>query len=89
MLKPLDDRIIVKLQEHEDKTKSGLIITGSLQDEIQYATVIEIGPETDKIKPKLNKGQKVIIKNNVGTKIKYEGDDLIIVKQSDILAVIE
>ena len=89
MLKPLEDRIIVKIIENEDTTKSGIILTGTLQDEICYAIVVEVGKGTDKVKIEVKKADKVVIDKDIGTKIKYEGEELLIIKQSNILAIIE
>ena len=93
MLKPLSDRVVVKMVENEETTKSGIILTGNAQDKSKVAEVVEVGPG-EKIDGKreemsVKKGDKVYLNEYAGTKIKYEGEDLVIVRQSDILAVIE
>lgn len=87
MLKPLADRVIVKMLEKEDTTKSGIIISGGSQERQQFALVIEVGPGTEKVKMEVIKGQKVIISKYAGTEIEYENENFIIVSQEDILAI--
>lgn len=93
MLKPLLDRVVVKMIESEETTKSGIILTNSAKEKPQIAEVLEVGPggnvDGNDIKMYIKKGDKVILNKYSGTEIKYEGEDLIIVKQSDILAIVE
>ena len=93
MLKPLLDRVVVKMVENEETTKSGIILTGNAQDKSKIAEVLEVGPgelvDGKREEMSVKKGDKVYLDEYAGTKIKYEGEDLVIVRQSDILAVIE
>ena len=93
MLKPLLDRVVVKMVENEETTKSGIILTGNAQDKSKIAEVLEVGPgeliDGKREEMSVKKGDKVYLNEYAGTKIKYEGEDLVIVRQSDILAVIE
>ena len=93
MLKPLEDRVVIKMMEKEETTKSGIILAGNSGEKSQIAEVIEVGPgieEDGKTKEMyVKKGDKVVINSYAGTNIKYEGEELIIVKQSDILAIVE
>jgi chaperonin GroES len=93
MLKPLSDRVVVKMVENEETTKSGIILTGNAQDKSKVAEIIEVGPgelvDGKREEMSVKKGDKVYLNEYAGTKIKYEGEDLVIVRQSDILAVIE
>ena len=93
MLKPLSDRVVVKMVENEETTKSGIILTGNAQDKSKVAEVVEVGPgelvHGKREEMSVKKGDKVYLNEYAGTKIKYEGEDLVIVRQSDILAVIE
>ena len=93
MLKPLLDRVVVKMVENEETTKSGIILTGNAQDKSKIAEVLEVGPgelvDGKREERSVKKGDKVYLNEYAGTKIKYEGEDLVIVRQSDILAVIE
>ena len=93
MLKPLADRVIIKMIENEETTKSGIILAGNSKEKPQIAEVIAVGPggEVDgkEVKMYIKKGDKVVVNKYAGTEIKYEGEDYIIVKQSDILAIAE
>lgn len=93
MLKPLLDRVVVKMIESEETTKSGIILTSSAKEKPQIAEVLEVGPggniDGNEIKMYIKKGDKVVLNKYAGTEIKFEGEDLIIVKQSDILAIVE
>ncbi|HOZ54752.1 MAG TPA: co-chaperone GroES [Clostridia bacterium] len=93
MLKPLLDRVVVKMIESEDTTKSGIILSNNSKEKPQIAEVLEVGPggeiDGNEIKMYIKKGDKVILNKYSGTEIKYQGDDLIIVKQNDILAIVE
>ena len=89
MLKPLADRVVIKMKENEETTKSGIILAGASKEKPQYAEVLEVGPGTEKIKMEVKKGDSVVVSKYAGTEIKYQGEDYIIVKQSDILAIAE
>jgi chaperonin GroES len=93
MLKPLLDRVVVKMKEAEETTKSGIILTANSKEKPQIAEVLEVGPggqvDGNEVKMYIKKGDKVVLSKYAGTEIKYEGEDLIIVKQSDILAIVE
>ena len=93
MLKPLLDRVVVKMTEAEETTKSGIILTANSQEKPQVAEVLEVGPggqvDGKEVKMYIKKGDKVILNKYAGTEVKYEGEELIIVKQSDILAIVE
>ena len=93
MLKPLADRVLIKMLEVEETTKSGIILSSGSKEKPQIAEIIAVGPgiETDdkKIKMYVEKGQKVIINKYSGTEVKYENEEYIILKQDDILAIVE
>lgn len=93
MLKPLADRVVIKMIESEETTKSGIILTSGAQEKPQIAQVVEVGPgkEVDgKVEKMLvKKGDKVVVNKYSGTEVKYEGEDYIIVRQDDILAIAE
>ena len=92
-LKPLADRVVLKLVAAEEKTKSGLILTASAQEKPQIAEVIAVGPgglvDGHEVKMIVNVGDKVITGKYAGTEVKADGLEYIIVKQSDILAIVE
>lgn len=93
MLKPLLDRVVVKMIEAEETTKSGIILTANSKEKPQIAEVLEVGPgekvDGNEIEMIVKKGDKVVLNKYSGTEVKYEGEDLIIVKQNDILAIVE
>ena len=93
MLKPLADRVIIKMIESEETTKSGIILSGSSKEKPQIAEVIEVGPGKNidgKIQQvAVKKGDNVIVSKYAGTEVKYEGVDYIIVKQEDVLAIVD
>ena len=93
MIKPLGSRVLIKMKEGEEKTKSGIILAGNAQEKPQIAEVIEVGPG-EKVDGKIEedvvkKGDNVIVSKYSGTEVKYEGQEYIIVKQEDILAIVE
>ena len=92
-VKPLGDRVVIKTVEAEETTKSGIILTGSAKEKPQIAEVIAVGPggnvDGKEIKMQVTEGQKVIYSKYAGTEVKIDGEELIIVRQSDILAVVE
>ena len=93
MLKPLADRVVIKMIESEETTKSGIILSSGSKEKPQIAEVLEVGPgeiiDGKEVKMTVKKGDKVVVNKYPGTEIKYEGEDLIIVRQSDILAIVE
>ena len=86
-VKPLGDRVVVKLEKSETKSAGGIIIPDTAQEKTQIAVVVEVGDDKDVIK--VNAGQKVMYDKYAGTQVKIGGEDHLIVKMSDILAVIE
>ncbi len=93
MLKPLGTRVVVKMVEAEETTKSGLIITSKSEEKSQIAEVIKVGSglEEDgkKVPMQVKEGDKVVLNQYAGTTIKYEGEEYVIVKENDILAIAE
>ncbi|HCC04487.1 MAG TPA: co-chaperone GroES [Clostridiales bacterium] len=93
MIKPLSDRVLIKMKEAEETTQSGIILTAISQEKPQIAEVVEIGPGK-KVDGKLEemsvkKGDNVIVSKYAGTEVKYEGIDYKILNQDDILAIVE
>ncbi len=92
-LKPLGDRVIIKMMEAEEKTKSGLILTGSAKEKPEVAEIIAVGPgglvDGKEVKMTVKKGQKVITSKYSGTEVKVDGEEYTIVRQGDILAIVE
>ena len=93
MIKPVADRILIKMKEGEETTKSGIILSASAKEKPQIAEVIEVGPggnvDGNNVEMYIKKGDKVIVSKYSGTEVKYEGEEYLIVKQSDVLAIVE
>lgn len=92
-LVPLSDRVVLKQVEAEETTKSGIILASSAQEKPQEATVIAVGPggvvDGKEVKMQVKTGQKVIYSKYAGTEVKLDGETYMIVRQNDILAVVE
>mgnify|MGYP001042873849 FL=1 len=92
-LVPLGDRVVLKQMEAEETTKSGIVLPGQAQEKPQQAEVIAVGPggvvEGKEVKMEVSVGDKVIYSKYAGTEVKMDGEEYIIVRQSDILAVVE
>ena len=92
-LKPLSDRVVVKMVEAEETTKSGIILTGAAKEKPQIAQVVEVGPggnvDGNEVVMTVKIGDKVITSKYSGTEIKLDGEEYSIVRQADILATIE
>ncbi|MCK9268414.1 MAG: co-chaperone GroES [Alkaliphilus sp.] len=92
-IKPLGDRVVIKRLEAEETTKSGIILPGSAQEQPQLAEVIAVGPggvvEGKEIVMEVNVGDKVIFSKYAGTEVKFDGEEYTIVRQNDILAIVE
>lgn len=92
-VKPLLDRVLIKMEEAEETTKSGIILAGSAKEKPQIADVVEAGPggvvDGKEVKMYVKKGDRVITSKYSGTEVKIDGQEYTIVRQSDILAVVE
>ena len=92
-LVPLGDRVVLKQLEAEETTKSGIVLPGQAQEKPQQAAVIAVGPggvvEGKEVKMEVKVGNKVIYSKYAGTEVKLDGEEYIIVKQNDILAIVE
>ena len=92
-LTPLGDRVVLKQLEAETTTKSGIVLTTATQEKPQEAEVVAVGPggvvDGKEVKMQVKEGQKVIYSKYAGTEVKLEDEEFIIVKQNDILAVVE
>ena len=85
MIKPLSDRVLIKMKESEETTKSGIILASSAKEKPQIAEVIDGKREEMEVK----KGDNVVVSKYAGTEVKYEGEDYIILKEEDILAIVK
>ena len=92
-IRPLFDRVVIKSCEVEETTKSGLILTGNAKEKPQMAEVIAVGPggvvDGKDVTMSVNVGDKVMYSKYAGNEVKLDGEEYIIVRQSDILAVVE
>lgn len=92
-LKPLADRVVIKMVEAEETTKSGIILAGSAKEKPQVAEIIAVGPggmvDGKEVQMYVKAGDKVITSKYSGTEVKVDKEEYVIVRQSDILAVVE
>ena len=92
-IKPLADRVVLKSLELEETTKSGIVLPGAAKEKPQMAKVLAVGPggmvDGKEVTMQVEVGQKVIYSKYAGTEVKVDGEELIIVRQSDILAIVE
>lgn len=92
-LKPLFDRVVLKMTEPEETTKSGIILAGSSKEKPQVAEVVAVGPggtvDGKDVKMTVKVGDKVIASQYAGSTVKLDGEEYLIVKQNDILAIVE
>ena len=88
-VKPLGDRVLIKRLEAEEKTKGGIILTSAAKEQPQMAEVLAVGPGTEDVKMEVKAGDKVIFSKYSGTEVKLDEEEYLIVKQNDILAIIE
>lgn len=92
-LVPLGDRVVLKQLEAEETTKSGIVLPGQAQEKPQQAEVLAVGPggmvDGKEVKMEVAVGDKVIYSKYAGTEVKMDGTEYIIVRQSDILAIVK
>jgi chaperonin GroES len=92
-IKTLGDKVVIKKLQAEETTKSGIILASAAQEKPQIAEIIAVGPggviDGNKIEMNVAVGQKVIIRDYSGTTVKLDGEEYIVVRQDDILAIVE
>lgn len=92
-MKPLGDRVVIKNMEAEETTKGGIILASAAKEKPLMAEVIAVGPgglvDGKEVKMQVKVGEKIIYSKYAGTEVKMDGVEYIIVKQSDILAIVE
>lgn len=92
-IKPLGDRVVIKMLETEETTKSGIVLPGTAKEKPQVAEVVAVGPggvvEGKEITMHVKAGERVLISKYAGTEVKFDGEEYTILRQSDILAVVE
>lgn len=87
-IKPLQDRVVLKMTEAEETTKSGIILAGSAKEKPEVAVVVAVGDGKKDVEMTVKKNDKVLISKYSGTNVKLDGEEFIIVKMEDILAVV-
>jgi chaperonin GroES len=92
-IKPLGERVVIKMLESEETTKSGIVLPGSAKEKPQVAEIVAVGPggmvDGKEVKMEVKVGDKVLISKYAGTEVKIDDQEYTILKQSDILAVVE
>ena len=88
-IKPLGSKVVIKEMVPEEKTSSGIVLVASAQEKPQMAEVLAVGPGTDEVKMELKVGDKVIFSKYAGTEVKFNGDEVMIMDQRDILAIVK
>jgi len=88
-VKPLGDRVLVKLEKNEAKTAGGIIIPDTAQEKTQQGVVVETGPGTEKEKVTVKKGDRIMYDKYAGTQIKIDGEEHLVLKMADIIAIVE
>ena len=89
MLKPLFDRVVIKNIETEEVTKGGILLTSAAKEKPQMAEVLAVGPGAKDVEMVLKVGDKVVYQKYAGTEVKVDGQELIVIKQNDVLAIVE
>lgn len=93
MIRPLSDRVVLKMVEAEETTKSGIILSGAAKEKPEVAEVIEVGPggmvDGKEVVMTVKKGDKVITSKYSGTEVKVDGEEYVIVRVGDILAIVD
>lgn len=92
-IKPLGERVVIKMMESEETTKSGIVLPGSAKEKPQVAEIVAVGPggivDGKEVKMEVKVGDKVLISKYSGTEVKLDSEEYTILKQSDILAIVE
>ena len=92
-IKPLFDRVVIKMVEAEETTKSGIILAGNAKEKPQVAEIVAVGPggvvEGKEITMQVKVGDRVLISKSAGTEVKLDGQEYTILRQNDILAIVE
>lgn len=88
-IRPLGDRVVIKRIEAVETTKSGIVLPGAAKEKPQEAEIVSVGPGTEDVKMEVTVGDRVLFSKYSGTEVKIEDKEYIILKQEEILAVIE
>jgi len=88
-VKPLRDRVMVKLEKNEAKTAGGIIIPDTAQEKTQQGTVVAVGPGTEEEAITVKNGDKILYDKYAGTQVKVDGEEHLILKMADVIAIVE
>ena len=88
-IKPLMDRVVIKMTEAEETTASGIILAGSAKEKPQVAEVVAVGPGKEGVDMQVKVGNKVLVAKFSGTNVKVDGQEYTILKMEDVLAIVE
>ena len=92
-IKPLGDRVVIKMTEAEETTHSGIVLAGSAKEKPQIAEIVAVGPggivDGKEVKMELSVGEKVLVSKYAGTQVKIDGVEYTILSKSDVLAIVE
>lgn len=89
MLRPLKDRVVIQMVELEEKTAGGLLLPSKAQEKLQFATVVAVSERTKEEDRQVSVGDRVVVEKYLGTEVKLDGQEYIIVKEKDIVAIVE
>ena len=93
MIKPLSDRVVIKMVEAEETTKSGIVLPGTAKEKPQVAEIVAVGPgglvDGKEVSMQVSVGERVLISKYAGTEVKIDNVEYTILRQSDILAIVE
>ena len=89
MLKPLKDRVVIQMVEQEEKTAGGLFLPTAAQEKLQCATVLAVSEFTEEKDRQVQVGDRVVFEKYTGTEVKLDGQEYIIVKEQDIIAIVQ
>ena len=88
-IKPLADRVVIKMLEKEETTAGGIFLPSSAKEKPQVAEIIAVGPGTSEVKMEVKVGDRVLISKYAGTEVKIDNQEYTILKQSDLLAIVD
>lgn len=89
MLKPLNERVIIQIQEQEEKTASGIVLPSAAKEKPQMGKVIAVADDTDEFTSQLVEGDLVIFEKYAGSEVNYDGQEYLVLKEKDIAAIVK
>ncbi|MCZ0717515.1 co-chaperone GroES [Aerococcus kribbianus] len=89
MLKPLNGRVVIQIEEVEEKTVSGIVLPSAAKEKPQIGKVLAVSDDTEEFKSQLSVGDRVLFEKYAGSEVEYQGESYLIIKESDIVAVVD